>query len=71
MLQNNHIFYGDVYFAFSPNMSLAGYMRSGPKVEGLVYDSLKGQGMVIKYDGNHDTVQVADLNLPWTSKEMQ
>ncbi|XP_063686134.1 ER membrane protein complex subunit 1-like [Bolinopsis microptera] len=52
----------------SPSMKFAGFMRSGSKVEGFLFDPSTAQGVSIKYDANHDTVQVAEAALPSTTQ---
>ena len=49
-------------------MNFAGFMRSGSKVEGFLLDPSTSQGVSIRYDANHDTVQVAAAALPLTTQ---
>ena len=54
--------------SFRPSMNFAGFMRSGSKVEGFLLDPSTSQGVSIRYDANHDTVQVAAAALPSTTQ---
>ena len=46
-------------------MDLVGYMKSGVKVEGVLYNRANGQCKIVHFDGNQDLARVTDVQVPW------
>ena len=46
-------------------MDLVGYMKSGVKVEGVLYSRANGQCKIVHFDGHQDSARVTDVQVPW------